>query len=138
MDRLPIFVSGLGVDQLHCVPMLPSRTGETAAAVAHEATLAWNIADEIKCLCFDTASVNSSPRNSACILLELDKDLLWFAGQRHLILQATLSLGPSKGPDIMIFKRFQSSRSDVQTSSLDDIIHIAVSNVANEIIAFAE
>ena len=150
VDRLPILVSGQGVDQLLCVPKLPSGTGEAAAAAVYEATVAWNIADKIKCLCFDTTSVNSGPRNGACILLEqkLDKDLLWFACRHHMleiVLEAvvTLSLGPSKGPDIMIFKRFQANwefidRSRFQTSSSDEIVYKAVSKVASEITAFAE
>jgi len=32
VDRLPIIVSGLGVDQLLEVPKLPSSTGESIAA----------------------------------------------------------------------------------------------------------
>ena len=150
VDWLPILVSGLGVDQLLCVPKLPSGTGEAAATAVYDVTVAWGIADKVKCVCFDTTSVNSGPRNGACILLEqkFDKDLLWFACRHHIleiVLEATvtLSLGPSKGPDFMIFKRFQSSweiidRSNFQASSSNDIVHSAVSSVANEIIAFAE
>ena len=73
----------------------------------YEAVVAWNICDQVKCMCFDTTVVNSGPRNGACILLEqkLDKDMLWCACRHHILeimLEAVviLALGTSKGPDI--------------------------------------
>ena len=45
VDRLPILVSRLGVDQLLCVPKLPSGTGEAAATAVYDVTVAWGIAD---------------------------------------------------------------------------------------------
>lgn len=150
VDRLPVLVSGVSVDQLLGVPKLSSGTGEASAAAVYEAVIAWNISDQVKCMCFDTTSVNSGPRNGACILLEqkLDKDMLWCACRHHILeimLEAVviLSLGPSQGPDIMIFKRFQTKwefidRSNYDTATSDEKLLGAVSSIASEIIAFAE
>jgi len=87
VDRLPVLVSGDGIDQLLGVPKLSSGTGEASASAVYEAAITWNIADQVKCMCFDTTSVNSGPRNGACILLEqkLDKDLLWCACRHHIL-----------------------------------------------------
>jgi len=78
----------------------------------------------------------------------MDKDMLWCPCCHHILeimLEAVvmLSLGPSKGPDIAIFKRFQSSwkfidRSNYVTVRSDKVLTSAVSSVASEIIAFAE
>ena len=150
VDRLPILVSGAGVDQLLGVPKLASGTGQASAAAVFEAAVAWNITDNVKCMCFDTTSVNSGPRNGACILLEqkLDKDMLWFACRHHIleiVLQAVVldCLGPSKGPEITIFNWFKNTwqfinRADFQTASSDECVFTAVSHVITDIIAFAE
>ena len=150
VDRLPVLVSGVGVDQLLAVPKLLSGTGEASAAAVYEAVVAWNICDQVKCMCFDTTVVNSGPRNGACILLEqkLDKDMLWCACRHHILeimLEAVviLALGTSKGPDILIFKRFQTNwefidRSTYDIIASDEALHSAVSGVASQIVEFAK
>lgn len=65
VDRLPILVSGMGVDQLLAVPKLKSGTGEAAATAVYEAAIEWGITDNVKCLGFDTTSVNTGSRNGA-------------------------------------------------------------------------
>ena len=149
VDRLPIIVSGQGVDQLLNVPKLSAGTGEASAAAVYESVVAWNICQQVKGMCFDTTSVNSGIRAGACILLEqkMEKDLLWFACRHHIleiVLEAVVvhALGPSKGPDILIFKRFQSQwqsidRSNYQTAASDAEISSSVSGVASDVIAFA-
>ena len=86
--------------------------------------------------------------DGACILLEqkMGKDLLWFACRHHIleiVLEAVVlhALGPSKGPDILIFKRFQSQwqfvdRSSCQTAASDADISRSVSGVDSDVIAF--
>jgi len=109
----------------------------------------WNVTDNVKCMCFDTTSVNTRLKNGACILLQqkLDKDLLWFACRHHIleiILEAVVHcLGPAKGPEIMLFSRFRSNWQFIdltafQTSLSDQSISTAVSHVATDITAFAE
>mgnify|MGYP006352973215 FL=1 len=116
----------------------------------YEAVVAWNICDQVKCMCFDTTVVNSGPRNGACILLEqkLDKDILWCACRHHILeimleTVVILALGTSKGPDILIFKRFQTNwefidRSTYDIIASDEALHSAVSGVASQIVEFAK
>jgi hypothetical protein len=116
VDRLPILVSGKGVDQLLAVPKLVSGTGESAASAVYETALSWRLCDQIKCISFGTTSVNTGPRNGACILLEqkTEKDVLWLACRHHIMdimLGAAVlhALGPSTGPEILIFKRLKNA-----------------------------
>jgi len=51
VDHLPVLVSGVGVDQLLGVPKLPSRTEEASASAVYEAAMAWNITNQVKCMC---------------------------------------------------------------------------------------
>jgi len=70
--------------------------------------------DRVKCQCFDTTSSNTGHMNGACVLLEqkLGHQMLHFACRHHvheIVLEAVTvtCLGPSTGPDIALFKRFQ-------------------------------
>jgi hypothetical protein len=85
VDRLPILISGTGVDQLFTVPKLVSGTGESAASAVYETALSRGICDQIKCMSFDTTSANTGPRNGACILLQqkIEKDMLWLASSPY-------------------------------------------------------
>jgi len=67
---------------------------------------------------------------------------------RHHILEIVLeavvihALGPSKGPDILVFERFQFQwqfvdRSSYQTAGSDADISRSVSGIASDVIAFA-
>lgn len=70
VDRLPILVSGQGVDQLLSVPKVNCGTGDACASAVYDSILSWNLSDKIKCFCFDTTAVNTGLRSGACILLE--------------------------------------------------------------------
>ncbi|KAG0721029.1 hypothetical protein GWK47_047288 [Chionoecetes opilio] len=66
---------------------------------------------------FDTTSSNTCRNNGACVLIEqqLKKDLLYFACRHHvleLLLAAafTTVMGPTSGPEMTLFKRFQDCR----------------------------
>lgn len=114
VDRLPILVSGLGVDQLLGVPKLPEGTGEAIASAVFDELENWAVSNRVKAMCFDTTSSNSGHKIGACVKLEtkLGRHLLPFACRHHifeLILGACviLYLGPTSGPDMAIFKRFQ-------------------------------
>ena len=56
MDRLPVLISGLGVDQLLGVPKLLAGTGEAMASAVHETCMDWNIIEQVTCMSFDTTS----------------------------------------------------------------------------------
>ena len=110
VDRLPILVSGSGVDQLLCIPKLSAGTGEAMASAMLEAVESWGIKDQIKAISFDTTSSNTGRKNGACVLLEgkLNSHLLYLAC-RHNVHEVMLeevfagAMGPSSGPDIRLF-----------------------------------
>ena len=93
----------------------PTTPKPKRAKILNESVVAWGIKNHVKCLCFDTISVNSGIKNGACILLEqkMEKDMNWLACSHHILqimLKAVLlSVAPPKSPDIMIFKQFQSN-----------------------------
>lgn len=114
VDRLPIIVSGQSVDQLLGVPKIESGSGELTATAVYETVSSWGTADKIKSMRFDTTAVNTGTRNGACVLLEqkMQKDLLWLPCRHHILeimLEAVVvqGVGPSTGPDILLFKRFK-------------------------------
>ena len=100
-------------------------------------------------MCFDTTASNTGIRKGACILLEqqMDKDMLWLACRHHvmeIMLEGVVTsvLPPSTGPEIVIFKKFQSKWSSIDktiysTSLTDEIMAEEVAGCANEVITFA-
>lgn len=74
------------------------------------------IREQIIGLFFDTTATNSGMLAGACVHLEtlLGRSLLWLACRHHVILEVILKnvfekcCGPSTGPEIPTFKRFQS------------------------------
>lgn len=131
VDRLPILVSGVDIDQLLNVPKLPSGTGESMAEAVNKTIDEWGLSDQVKGMCFDTTSSNTGIRNGACILLEqkLEKELLNFGCRHHIheiVLEAAFnsSLGPSTGPDILLFKRFQSNWKFIDQSEYESILSL--------------
>ncbi|BES92280.1 Hypothetical protein NTJ_05089 [Nesidiocoris tenuis] len=114
VDRLPILASGNNVDQLLAVPKLASGTGESIASAVFETLLQWDLLSKARGMSFDTTSSNTGRLNGACTLLEqkLNRELLWLACRHHILeimLEAVVlkSLGPSSGPDILLFVRFR-------------------------------
>jgi hypothetical protein len=150
VDCLPILVSGKGVDQLLAVPKLVSGTGELTASAVYETALSWGLCDQIKCMSFDTTSVNTGPGNGACILLEqkMEKDMLWLACRHHtmdIILEAVVLhvRGPSTGPEILIFKRLKNAWKTVnqtafKTAALDASTLNEVKNIITDMISFVQ
>ena len=121
VDRLPILVSGEGVDQLLNVPKLDSGTGLSTASAVYETVESWGISNRIKSMCFDTTASNTGLRKGACILLEqkMNKDMLWLACRHHVLeimLEAVVMsvMPPSTGPEFVMFKKFRSKWSTAQ------------------------
>lgn len=150
VDRLPILVSGENVDQLLSVPKLESGSGELTATAVYDTVLSWGLSDKVKSLCFDTTAVNTGSRNGACVLIEqkFDKEMLWLACRHHVleIMLETIvvsGLGPSTGPEILLFKRFKNVWSemklqDFQSVKTDPLGYGIVKNLAPEIVAFSK
>lgn len=112
--RLPVLVSGKGVDQLLSIPKLESGESEQIASGVYECLLSWGITDKVKSMCFDTTASNTGLRKGACILLEqrMDREMLWLACRHHILkimLESVVQkeIGTSSGPDNLLFKRFQ-------------------------------
>ena len=97
VDRLPVLVSGVGIQQWFAVPKIHSGTGDNMASAITTTIVNWKVTDQVKGMCFDTTSSNTDYRNGACILLEqkLGKDLLHNACHHHiyeLVLEAVFNI----------------------------------------------
>lgn len=114
VDRLAILVSGNGLTKLLNVPVITSGTGESQAQAVYESLLDWNVSNRVNAMCFDTTASNSGQDAGACTLLEkkLGKTLLALACRHHIMELPVSSVfnvlfGPSSGPKIKLFERFQ-------------------------------
>ena len=74
----------------------------------------WDIAYRIKAISFDTTSSNTGRINGACTLFEqhLGRNVLYLACRHHIheiMLEEAFSItmGPSSGPDILLFIKFK-------------------------------
>ena len=149
VDRLPILVSGAGFEHLLAIPKLSSSTGANIANALMDTVTSWDLQNCVKALSFDTTASNTGHKGGACVLFErkLQSDLLYLACRHHIheiMLQEvfTEALGPSSGPDIAIFKRFQACWPSIhfteyQPGILDTEIAVAVLDDAADMINFA-
>jgi len=148
VDRLPIIVSGSGIEQLLAVPKLPSGTGQAMADAMIEAVTAWGIKDCVKALSFDTTSSNTGVKSGACVLIEkhLDRKVLYLACRHHIheiLLEEAFSItmGPSSGPEILIFKRFKAYwpnivNNDYKPGVEDTVVAVALVDVSADVKEF--
>jgi len=122
VDRLPILVTGLGIEKLLAAPKLSNGTGEQMCCATITALKDWHISpDGIVALCFDTTSSNTGIHAGACTLLEkqLGKTLLNTACRHHVheVILAHVyktCFGASSGPEIKLFQRFRDEWSKIQ------------------------
>ena len=120
VERLPIVVTGCGIEKLIAVPKLQDGTGESSSTAVVESLRDWGIQDQISSMCFDTTAANTGRRGGACHLIEqkMEKDLLHLAC-RHHIYEVVIGdvfkhcFGASSGPDVLLFKRFQQNWSKI-------------------------
>jgi len=145
VDRLPVIVSGVGINQLLGVPKISAGTGEAQACAVMQLLVEWGLVDRVSGMCFDTTASNTGRTNGACVLLEqkLNRDMLHLACRHHvleLILGSVFkeSLGLSSGPDVAIFKRFQQHWQFINQLQYEtgEGLH-AIANCKDFIIAFA-
>ena len=125
VDRLPILVSGLGISQLLAVAKLQAGTGQAQANAVIDAVEDWEIANQIRAMCFDTTSSNTGRVNGACVLIEkgLKVELLFLVCRHHileLVVGAvfTTCWGVSASPEVLLFKRFKSCRKYIDQNVL--------------------
>jgi len=89
----------------------------------------WKLSDKVVGMSFDTTASNTGAARGACTLLQqkIGRPLYNFACRHHifeLVAEAAFStcLGPSSGPDIAIFKRFQSQWNSIDQSKFDPMM----------------
>lgn len=148
VDRLPVIVSGSGIEQLLSVPKLSSGTGQAMADAMIEAVSNWGVKDQIKALSFDTTSSNTGRKNGACVLVEqlLEKKVLYLACRHHIheiLLEEAFSttMGPSSGPEILLFKRFKVFWPNIVVADYKPGVEVStiaaeLSNVSSDVMVF--
>jgi hypothetical protein len=150
VDRLPILVSTMGEKKLLQIPKIPAGTGKAEAQAVYDAICEWKLTSLVQGMCFDTTSSNTGRLSGACIILEqlLGRPLLHF-GCRHHIMELVLGaafgvcMGPSKAPEILIFKRFKEQWAYIDQDRFndafsDDYASTQLADVRVEAIAFCE
>ena len=108
------------------------------------------LAEKVVGMSFDTTASNTGRKNGACILLEtkLKTDLLYFAC-RHRILELVIGevfstlMGPSHGPEILIFKKFQSQwesidKTKFQTGAENEEVSLLLRDCKSDILKWAK
>jgi hypothetical protein len=69
-DRLPVLVSGHGIEQLLGVPKLNHGTGEEPTNAFIHQLKEWGLTDRVKAMCFDTTASNTGCHAGACSQIE--------------------------------------------------------------------
>ena len=79
VDRLPMVITGYGVDQLFCIPKPASAAGENMATAVYNAIQDWKVSENIKSFCFDTNSSNIGLKKGAYTFIKqkLERFLLY-------------------------------------------------------------
>ena len=152
VDRLPVIVTDpRGTPKLLGVPKLPAGTGQATANAVVQCLEDWKLSDKVVGMSFDTTSSNTGSALGACTILQqkLGRPLLHFACRHHileLVAEAafTTCFGPSAGPDIAIFKRFQSGWNFIDQSKfepmmpgdLDSVVGDAFLDCKEQVVSF--
>ncbi|XP_047123055.1 uncharacterized protein LOC124806322 [Hydra vulgaris] len=116
VDRIGVSVTGVDLEKILGIVKLPAGTGVAQAKATFQLAKIWDVDSEIVGMCFDTTASNTGSKNGACVLLEqlIGRNLLYLACRHHvhevIIVEVfTVLLGPSRGPNIALFERFQQS-----------------------------
>jgi len=114
VDRIAVLVTGGGEEMLLGVPKIGSGTGKQQAEACLTTLDEWGIRQQIRGLVFDTTASNTGLKNGACTFIEhsLDHEMAWVACRHHVMELVLASIfralfGPTGGPDVALFKRFQ-------------------------------
>ena len=115
IDRLPVLVAGVEIEQLLGIPKLEQGTGEAMAAAMVQLLGDWEIeSNRVAGMVFDTTSSNTGPNSGACARLEfyLNQKMLHFACRHYIyeiVLRASFELymGGTSAPKVLLFERFQ-------------------------------
>lgn len=134
-DRLPVLLSGEGGVKLLGVPKLPVKSGQPMGSLIADASFdlldKWGCSHDILgSMVFDTTASNTGHLTAACVTLQIraGRALLWTACRHHVgevILTHVwnnLKVEPSSGPEVSIFKRFQSKFSGLTVDDYTDLV----------------
>jgi hypothetical protein len=109
----------------------------------------WGLRDQVRGLVFDTTASNTGLKNGACTFIEdsIGQQLAWVACRHHvmelvLVSAFTTLFGPTGGPDVAMFKRFQQRWSYVDQAKYhvasDDMFDVHSSNLRAEMVTFCK
>lgn len=129
-DRLAIVITCGDKNKLLGVPKICNGTGRIQAEAVYNALQDWNVGEKIIGFCFDTTASNTGSKSGTCSLLAamLKRPVLHLACRHHihelLVAKAfTVAMGDiSKGPEIVIFKRFKNCWSKINHSSFQNCL----------------
>ena len=142
VDRLPVIITDpRGTAKLLGVPSLPAGTGLATASAVVQCLEDWDMVHKVVGMSFDTTSSNTGLALGACTLLQqkLGRPLFHFACRHHileLVAEAafTTCFAPSSGPDVAIFKRFQTNWNLIDQTKFDPMMPGDLdSMIANEL-----
>ena len=128
VDRIAVLLTSSedGSTKLLGVPKLGSGTGREIADAVAVLLVSWGAGIDTVGMCFDTTASNTGRFSGACVLLEslFQRPLLWMACRHHMfdVLLAEVfkeCIGPSTGPDILLFKHFRSTWSKLHHQPQD-------------------
>ncbi|KAK3925219.1 Zinc finger and BTB domain-containing protein 1 [Frankliniella fusca] len=87
VERLPVQVTGIGVNQFLSSRVIASGSVEHTAAEVLRALEDWGCADDVVALCSDTPTGNTGYKNGAAGLIEkgLGRELLYMACRHHVL-----------------------------------------------------
>ncbi|KAG0704764.1 hypothetical protein GWK47_002736 [Chionoecetes opilio] len=115
-DRIAVVATGQNFEEILGLPVAQDGTGQEVARTVFQEVERVGAREQIIGLSFNTTASNSGMLAGACVHLEnlLGRSLLWLACRHHVHATAPLKhvfekcCGPSTGPEIPTFKRFQS------------------------------
>jgi len=140
VERIAVLVSADGKEKLLGIPKVMSGTGENIARVCMDLVKEHGMEERVKGLSFDTTASNTGVHAGACVLIEksFNRELLYFPCRNH-IYEVVLShvfkfsYGPSSGPDIPVFKRFQAQWKSIDRSKIEPHDFSQASDVIKEL-----
>jgi len=102
------------------VPKIGRGTGKEQAEACLATMDQWSVRQNVVGLVFDTTASNTGFKNGACTFIEqsLGHEVVWVACRHHILELVFASIfhalfGPTGGPDVSLFKRFQQAWSIV-------------------------
>ncbi|KAK3920028.1 Na(+)-translocating NADH-quinone reductase subunit E [Frankliniella fusca] len=151
VERLPVIVTGKGVDQMLGAHIIESSSGECQSKKIVENLDDWKCAEKVSAICTDTTSSNTGHRVGAVVKLEaaLGRKLLYLACRHHALeiipkhFFETL-VEKSSSPDLgALCSRFEREWPNMDQSSFlagteDDELHrILTPEIVGEILNFS-